>query len=243
MLVAIELGGLAAATAAHRSWQETSQLLDEAPPTELDQSGWLCLRRGQPSDAARLLALDVEMIERRSDGLRLPVKAALLLHELTETGIEGSRTLLFDGLIDASAVDDSWATDEAAWDYKTDITGLSFAQLASERDSAKPLAVLQALFSEALTATTFVVAHNLASDLKALRMHGACLRRRLIDTQALFSYANGVRAPLRALVESMLPAAEWGDFQARPRRPLALAPQAARVRRGCVPPKAMSVRN
>ena len=51
------------------------------------------------------------------------------------------------------------------------------------------------------------------SDLKALRLFGSYLCRRAIDTQAIFTYAEGARAPLRALVGSMLPKQEWEHFQ------------------------------
>ena len=101
-----------------------------------------------PSDPPRLLAFDVEMIERRSDGARLPVKAALIAHDLSPDGSALSVRRIFEGLVDPSSVDPSWATDESAWDYKTDIHGLSSAHLISQRAGATSLVDLQSIFQE-----------------------------------------------------------------------------------------------
>ena len=173
MFVAFELGGLAATTRAHDSWKDTSRLFDDAPPAEFDHTGWWHLRdlagragerageraaeramtavppaENGPSDPPRLLAFDVEMIERRSDGARLPVKAALIAHDLSPDGSALSVRRIFEGLVDPSSVDPSWATDESAWDYKTDIHGLSSAHLISQRAGATSLVDLQSIFQE-----------------------------------------------------------------------------------------------
>jgi hypothetical protein len=69
-----------------------------------------------PNTAPRLLALDVEMIERRADGVRLPVSAALICCDLSPQ--QSKRVVLFSGLVDPTDFDREWRSGPAAYDYK-----------------------------------------------------------------------------------------------------------------------------
>ena len=179
--------------------------------------GWVCVQaaHGTPEPAApRLLALDAEMIERRAEGVRLPVSAALIQYDLPPS--DTSR-VLFSGLLDPSAFDPLWLSGEpAAYDYKEAWVGLDHAHLAAAhaRGQMTPVSVLQRLVLDAFHGATYFVGHALGGDLKVLRLHGAELAHRVIDTQALFPLPGGGHARLRALVQSMLPADEWAGFQA-----------------------------
>jgi len=88
--------------------------------------GWSCMRMASvappntaplvPNTAPRLLALDVEMIERRADGVRLPVSAALICYDLSPR--QPKRVVLFSGLVDPTDFDREWRSGPAAYDYK-----------------------------------------------------------------------------------------------------------------------------
>ena len=88
--------------------------------------GWSCMRMASvappntaplvPNTAPRLLALDVEMIERRADGVRLPVSAALICYDLSPQ--QPKRVVLFSGLVDPTDFDREWRSGPAAYDYK-----------------------------------------------------------------------------------------------------------------------------
>ena len=220
-LLAIDLGGLAERTASDPAFaQQLAPLLLEA----LGGPGWHGLTAGSTEHATccRLLGLDVEMIERRSDRVRLPVKAALVQLELTSTFAchdgAGSK-VLFNGLVDPSVIDPSWAEgDGSAFDFKEEITGLTRQMLldAKATGGCTPLSVLQTLCTDSMHSCTFLVGHNLPSDLTALRLRPPAVRRRLVDTQALFPTDSGGKAKLKALVENMLlprDPVRWDGFQ------------------------------
>lgn len=200
----------------------------ERPADAPSVRGWRSLpaHADEPSSGITLLAVDVEMIERVCDGARLPVKASLVSAVL---GPDASYTMetVLDVLVDPSAVDSSWVdpASSANWDFKERITGLGAEFLRSRVGSSTPLADVQTAIAKQLEAGAFLVGHNLASDLRALHLYGPGLRRRLIDTEALYPYDNQRRAPLRALVRQLLVGDEsqaefddckssWDGFQA-----------------------------
>lgn len=230
MLQAIELGGLAATTTSADDPKLQALLTDTAPtPAEVSSSGWLRLQAAPAAEHATLLALDVEMIERRKERLRVPVSAALVKCELRPGDDAPATVVLFSGFVDPSAIDPSWAGgDAAAWDYKESITGHTHAQLLEARDAGRmmPLRELQRTVAAALHGATFVVGHNISADLHCLQMHGACLRRRVIDTQHLFRQAERDKMPaLRTLVAAMLAeeaagGSKWHSFQSGSHEPL-----------------------
>ena len=222
----IECGGLAArsVTGPRLYVEALTPLLSGSPPDA--EGGWRLVPLPVASDcrpgAVCLLALDVEMIERRADGLRLPIRASILSLALGDGGDHASFSesnphalTIFDGLVDPSAVDASWAIDGERWNYKSEFTGVSAEELriARDRGTMTPLADLQRQIIDAMRGhACFLVGHNLPSDLKAVRLHGPALRRRIIDTQAIYEYAGGGRPSLRSLVGALLPQS-WGGFQ------------------------------
>ena len=217
MLHILEVGGLAAKTT---GCFKTASLLTDTLPAEEAAAGWLRLEAQAPAEQVTFLAMDVEMVERRSDKLRLPIRVALVQCELAP-GEEPSTSIVFDGFVDPSVVDASWASGDAeAWDYKEAITGYSHADLVEAHTSGRmtPLRDVQRLIARALHGAAFAVGHNLQSDLRCLRVHGACLGRRMIDTQFVYRKADGASPSLKALVAAMLadggaPEA-WASFQA-----------------------------
>ena len=217
MLDAIEVGGLAATTAAAKDPRTLTLLTDTL--AEESTAGWLRLEAQAAAEHITLLALDVEMIERRSDALRVPVKAALVQCALAD-GDPPAVSTLFDGFVDPSVIDASWTTgDASAWDYKETIVGHSHADLLAAHGSGlmRPLRELQRLIATALNGSAFIVGHNLQADLRCLRLHGACLGRRLIDTQCIYRRADGKSPSLKTLVDAMLvddaAGAKWRGFQ------------------------------
>ena len=180
--------------------------------------GWSCVRMASvalPAPLApRLLALDVEMIERRADGVRLPVSAALICYDLSP---RQPKRVLFSGLVDPSGFDPEWLSGPMAYDYKERWVGLDYMALraARERGEMTPVRDLQHLVQEHMHSATYLVGHALSGDLKVLRLHGPELEARVVDTQALYPLPAGVgHARLKALVEDMLPAEAWRHFQA-----------------------------
>ena len=164
--------------------------------------------------APRLLALDVEMIERRADGVRLPVSAALISYDLSPP--RQTKRVLFSGLVDPSDFDREWRSGPAAYDYKEAFVGLDYKKLlaAHQRGKMRPVRYLQGLVQEHMHSATYLVGHALSNDLKVLRLHGPGLEARVVDTQALYPLPAGGHAKLKTLVEALLPAKEWQDFQA-----------------------------
>ena len=227
------LAGVTARCGLHA--QDFAPLLQDEPPEGPSQSTWHCVT-ASTSPALRLLAIDVEMISRRSDSLRLPVKVGLVEAILGE---ETAVTTVLDALVDPSASLDAmayrggaggaWATlladeakflsaDETLFDYKERITGLGIRTLSDGAPGAISLPELQRHVQAAVDAGAFLVGHNLCSDLRALQLHGSALARRCIDTEALYPYEGGRRAPLRALVAAFradfLPRdSRWEHFQ------------------------------
>ena len=231
-----DVGALAAVTArCGLHAQDFAPLLQDEPPDGPSQSTWHRVT-ASTSPALRLLAIDVEMISRRSDSLRLPVKVGLVEAILGE---ETAVTTVLDALVDPSASLDAmayrggaggaWATlladeakflsaDETLFDYKERITGLGIRTLSDGAPGAISLPELQRHVQAAVDAGAFLVGHNLCSDLRALQLHGSALARRCIDTEALYPYEGGRRAPLRALVAAFradfLPRdSRWEHFQ------------------------------
>lgn len=227
------LAGVTARCGLHA--QDFAPLLQDEPPEGPSQSTWHRVDWCNPP-ALRLLAIDVEMISRRSDSLRLPVKVGLVEAILGE---ETAVTTVLDALVDPSASLDAmayrggaggaWATlladeakflsaDETLFDYKERITGLGIRTLSDGAPGAISLPELQRHVQAAVDAGAFLVGHNLCSDLRALQLHGSALARRCIDTEALYPYEGGRRAPLRALVAAFradfLPRdSRWEHFQ------------------------------
>ena len=218
MLHALEVGGLAAKTSG-AGCLKTASLLTDTLPAEEAAASWLRLEAQAAAEHITLLAMDVEMVERRSDKLHLPVRVALVQCELAQGEDPPNTSVVFDGFVDPSVIDAAWASGDAeAWDYKEAITGYSHVDLAEAHTSGRmtPLRDVQRLVARALHGATFAVGHNLQSDLRSLRLHGACLGRRLIDTQFVYRKADGASPSLKALVAAMLAdggAAEWAAFQ------------------------------
>ena len=214
---AIELGALAA-TACERSagCPKLASVLSDAPPDESKPS-WVLLSAESAANSITLLAIDVEMIERRSDKLRLPVTAALVRCEIPEGNDAPTTSTLFSGFVDPSSVDAGWASgDAAAWDYKEQFTGFTHADLLARRDAGEmtPLSQLQRRIKDAMHAGAFLVGHGIQCDLRCLRLHGAALRRRVVDTMWIFRTMGGGSAPLKDLVAEMLAeVGDWADFQ------------------------------
>tara|TARA_B110001452_G_C15197327_1_gene415578 strand:- start:296 stop:1354 length:1059 start_codon:yes stop_codon:yes gene_type:complete len=229
MLQSLELGGLAATTASADDPKLQALLTDAAPtPAEVQSAGWLRLQATPATEHATLLALDVEMIERRKDRLRVPISAAVVQCELRPGDDAPATAVLVSGFVDPSAIDPSWASGDAdAWDYKEAITGHTHAQLLEARDAGRmmPLRELQRTIAAAVHGATFVVGHNIPADLHCLQLHGACLRRRVVDTQHLYRQENGKMPALKTLVAAMLAEEEagsskWHAFQGASHDPL-----------------------
>jgi hypothetical protein len=100
--------------------------------------------------------------------------------------------------------------------HQEEFVGLNYTALfaAYERGEMRPVRDLQHLVQEHMHSATYLVGHGLSNDLKALRLHGPGLEARVVDTQALYRRPAGGHAKLKALVEAMLPAEAWRDFQA-----------------------------
>jgi len=100
--------------------------------------------------------------------------------------------------------------------HQEEFVGLNYTALlaAHERGKMRTVRALQHLVQEHMHSATYLVGHGLSNDLKALRLHGPGLEARVVDTQALYRRPAGGHAKLKALVEAMLPAEAWRDFQA-----------------------------
>jgi hypothetical protein len=100
--------------------------------------------------------------------------------------------------------------------HQEEFVGLSYTALlaAYERGEMRTVRALQHLVQVHMHSATYLVGHGLSNDLKALRLHGPGLEARVVDTQALYRRPAGGHAKLKALVEAMLPAEAWRDFQA-----------------------------
>ena len=100
--------------------------------------------------------------------------------------------------------------------HQEEFVGLSYTALlaAYERGEMRPVRALLHLVRVHMHSATYLVGHGLSNDLKALRLHGPGLEARVVDTQALYRRPAGGHAKLKALVEAMLPAEAWRDFQA-----------------------------
>lgn len=216
--LACDLGALADRTASDTNFaQQLVELL--ADPGCSPETWHVCRASSEVAPTScRLLAIDVEMIERRSDAVRLPISASVVLRDLDSD--DRTERVVFDGLLDPSIVDPSWsdADSSAAFDFKEKITGVDRAALLAAREAGTltPLRQLQALISDTLHECTFLVGHNLPSDLKALRLRPNAIRRRLLDTQALYPTEVGGKARLKALVKAFLwpiDAERWAGFQ------------------------------
>jgi hypothetical protein len=96
--------------------------------------------------------------------------------------------------------------------HQEEFVGLNYTALM--RGEMRPVRDLQHLVQEHMHSATYLVGHGLSNDLKALRLHGPGLEARVVDTQALYRRPAGGHAKLKALVEAMLPAEAWRDFQA-----------------------------
>ena len=100
--------------------------------------------------------------------------------------------------------------------HQEEFVGLNYTALlaAHGRGEMRTVRDLQHLVQEHMHSATYLVGHGLSNDLKALRLHGPGLEARVVDTQALYRRPAGGHAKLKALVEAMLPAEAWRDFQA-----------------------------
>jgi len=100
--------------------------------------------------------------------------------------------------------------------HQEEFVGLNYTALlaAYECGKMRPVRALQHLVQVHMHSATYLVGHGLSNDLKALRLHGPGLEARVVDTQALYRRPAGGHAKLKALVEAMLPAEAWRDFQA-----------------------------
>lgn len=181
-----ELGALAATTARHPKFASSAFYASLLTPSDDTSLEWLTLestpRRGM---RPKLLAMDVEMCERLSDGAQLPVSAALVA---IVPGI-GER-VIFQGLIDPGLS----AQDEVAW--KTEIHGIGPDTLSRAKAAGRLFSVgdVQALLAHEWDDLTFLVGHGLSGDLKVLKTRGPALRRRTIDT-VLLHWTPGQGAP------------------------------------------------
>ena len=227
---AFECGVLVGLTEAHRRFRdEYGALTRLGAPYTNDEVAWAVIpadhsaRQRAAEDVRRVLtlvAVDVEMIERRRDGRRFPIRAGIVARVFdAECSARGNRVVLFDGYIDPGAHLGWWRDDTlAAFDFKTPVHGIEREQLIAMRCGGElhALANVQSLLRAAcagssevdtkalgttrrpetdaalaaLGGTTCLVGHKLSADLLALGVCGVGLRRRIVDTAMALAGAD-----------------------------------------------------
>lgn len=171
--IGAELGALAATTARHPKFASSAMYGPLLSINSVDENGWLTLDDA-PSRKSRvkLISIDCEMCERISDGVQLPISAAMV------AVMPGApERVIFHGLIDPQT-----PQDEVLW--KTEIHGISADTIDEAKTSGRLFSVLDlhAILVPEWDDLTFLVGHSLSVDLKVLKIRGAALHRRVIDT-------------------------------------------------------------
>ena len=217
--LAADVGSLAAATSRHPRFasSELYGSLLESPASE-DWGAWLVLEAAPRSGGERVtwLAMDVEMCERRSDGARFPVSVCVksIAWVGSGSGVAATQRTVIEGLVDpGDEVDWRGADADRRLDWKDEIHGLTRAAHAAA-PRLYGVGEVQAAIAKEVDDLTFLVGHKLCGDLKALRIRGAPLRRRAVDTM-LLHWGPRMGAPgLRALLAAVPDAGDLGGFQA-----------------------------
>eukprot|EP01063_Lacrimia_lanifica_P020858 TRINITY_DN28139_c0_g1_i1.p2 TRINITY_DN28139_c0_g1~~TRINITY_DN28139_c0_g1_i1.p2 ORF type:complete len:373 (+),score=131.12 TRINITY_DN28139_c0_g1_i1:106-1224(+) len=127
----------------------------------------------------RFVGLDVEMIERRTNREKVPIKGALVESVFWKgTFHRRESTWLIDPLVDLSP---------NAFDWKTETHGITYDTYMQQRPQAVSLASVQDQVAAAVRSRgSCMVGHMLLNDLMALRLMGTALRNRIIDTAYYF---------------------------------------------------------
>lgn len=122
-----------------------------------------------------VLSIDVEMVERLSDGERIAVSAAIVAATFVPEPVE---RVVFCALLDPGSDDLNW---------KTDIHGISSetVERAAASGELRTVADVQNAVANEWKSLTFLAGHSLHSDLKVLRIRGPALLRRALDTALL----------------------------------------------------------
>ena len=202
--LACDVGAMAAATARHGKFM-ASELYGPLVAME-PAEGWARLDSKPMSggEAVTWLCLDVEMCERRRDGERFPVSACVTRTrwEASIDGVRASQETLFDDKINPGEELHWWDDHQAQLiDWKDSVHGLSRQAHVAARGSLASVQDVQRIILSRFDDTCFLVGHKLCSDLRVLKIHGAALRRRSIDTMLLHwgprASAPGVRQLLK----------------------------------------------
>lgn len=182
-----DLGALAAATARHPRFASSERYGSLLCGEQGDD--WLVLDATPAKGAPTVLSIDVEMVERRSDGQRLAVSAAIVAATFVPEPVE---RVVFCGLVDPGSDDLNW---------KTDIHGISAATVerAAANGELRTVADVQNAVANEWKSLTFLAGHSLHSDLKVLRICGPALLRRALDTALLHWQPRGGAPKLTAL--------------------------------------------
>ena len=162
---AFECGILVGLTEAHRRYRdEYGALTRLGVPCDDDEVAWTvvpadrCAKQRTAAVVRRaltLIAIDVEMIERRRDGRRFPIRAGIVARIFDDecSAVRGNRVVLFDGYIDPGAHLGWWRDDDAvaAFDFKTGVHGIEREQLIAMRSGGElhALANVQSLIRAA----------------------------------------------------------------------------------------------
>lgn len=208
---AADVGALAAATARHGKFMAAELYGPLVTPEHV--GGWARLDAHPPSggEAVTWLALDVEMCERRKDGVRFPVSACVTRTrwEASPDGVRAAQETLFDGLINPGDELNWWDDHQAQLlDWKDSIHGLKRSAHVAARKDLASIQDVQRLIVSRFDDTSFLVGHKLCADLQVLKIKGLCLKRRTIDTMLLHwgprASAPGVRALLAEIDDNQV---------------------------------------
>ncbi|KAJ9454247.1 hypothetical protein DIPPA_28303 [Diplonema papillatum] len=158
--------------------------------------------RTQPCDAGHpsIIGLDVEMVTRTATREKVPIKGALV------------RSVFSSGSFHTTT--QTWNIDPMApltaneYDWKTETHGVTpdaFFDLQS-RNELTPLPEVQQQIAAALQPrATMLVGHMLSNDLLALKLQGAALRHKIVDTAFYFGpRPDGGAISLRQLAANKL---------------------------------------
>lgn len=171
--IGAELGSLAATTARHPKFASSAMYGPLLSSNLSDEEDWLTLNDApRRKSRVKLISIDCEMCERISDGVQLPISAAMVA-----IGPGAPERVIFHGLIDPLT-----PKDKVFW--KTEIHGISAETIDEAKESGRLFsgADLHAILVREWDDLTFLVGHSLSVDLKVLKIRGGALHRRVIDT-------------------------------------------------------------
>ena len=170
----LDVGFLIGLTESHRRYRDEYGALTrpKPPPSDVGET-WSVVpacargrRGGAAASCLALIALDVEMIERRRDGRRFPIRVGIVARVFGNEhcgssnaegksdgsddggGEGGTRVELFNGFVNPGEHLEWWREDAAAeYDFKTAVHGIERAQLINMRRDGElvPLRRVQAL--------------------------------------------------------------------------------------------------